>query len=198
MATTVAHGLIGISTCCVMISALPAPKNYSLGLSALLLSAVAANLPDLDMLVSLSLFSDHTLLHGGTTHSFAFAGLVAVLLWLIGRKRGVSPEIAVFGFFLVTSHVVVDWFTGPQWGLHPSHGLAPFWPFSDKPLQMPVTLFKGVIHGDLLPGALFTGLWELIILGPPTVGLIVLSNKIMANRRKQKVELQHVGVRVYR
>jgi membrane-bound metal-dependent hydrolase YbcI (DUF457 family) len=183
MATTVAHGLIGISTYCVMVSALPAARRLPIGPRALLLAALAANIPDLDMLISLLLLSDHKLLHGGITHSFAFAGMVAILVWMVGRWRGLSTTVAIISFFLVASHVVVDWFTGPQWGLHPSHGLALFWPVSDTPIRMPLTLFKGVIHGDLFPGALYTALWELMLLGPVTGMLFFKMKKTISNRQ---------------
>jgi membrane-bound metal-dependent hydrolase YbcI (DUF457 family) len=196
MATTIAHGLIGISTYCVMASAWPRSGGFPVGFKGLLLAGVAANLPDLDMLVSLLLFSDHKLLHGGITHSFAFAGLMAVLLWLFGRRRGLPPLVAVSGFLLVASHVVVDWFTGPRWGLYPSNGLALFWPFSDTPLQTPVTLFKGVIHGDLLPGALYTAFWELLIVGPPTLGLMYMAYKIQT-RQQRLEEGRHDGITAY-
>ena len=183
MATTVAHGLIGISTYCVLVAVAPKSKQLPLGFKALLLAAIAANIPDFDMLVSLLFLSDHKLLHGGVTHNFAFAGMVALSLWLLGRGRGWPSMVAFSSFFLVASHVVVDWCTGPQWGLHPSHGLALFWPFSDIPLHSPVTLFKGVVHNDLLPGALYTALWELVLVGPPTLGMIYLARKIQTATR---------------
>ena len=177
MATTVAHGLIGISTYCVMASTLPVPSRLPLSLKALMLAAMAANIPDLDMLVSLAFLSDHGLLHGGITHTFAFAGVVAALVWLAGRGRGVPSVIAITSWFLVASHVIVDLFTGPQWGLYPSHGLALFWPFSDTRFVMPLTLFKGVEHANLLPGALYTALWELTLLGPLTAVLVIVTKR---------------------
>ena len=129
------------------------------------------------MLVSLLFFSDHKILHGGITHSFAFAGLVALLVWLLGRGRGVTPVIGITSFLLVASHVVVDWVTGPQWGLHPSHGLIPFWPFSDTRFVMPLSLFKGVEHANLFPGALYTALWEMLLLGPATTILVIATKR---------------------
>lgn len=192
MATTIAHGLIGISTYCAIAVALPAPRRLPFGVKALVLAGLAANLPDLDMLVSLLLLNDHKLLHGGITHSFAFAGVAASLVWLITRWRGMEATLlALSGFLLVASHVVVDWFTGPRLGLHSTHGLAPFWPFSDEKIRMPLTLFKGVIHGDLLPGALYTALGELIILGPLTAVLVYTTKRIIDNRRQY--DSQRIG-----
>jgi len=197
MATSVAHGLIGISTYCAMASVLPARYRLPVDYKALLLAAVAANIPDLDMLVSLVFFSDHKMLHGGLTHSIAFAGLVALLLWLVGRGR-TAPVIALTGFFLVLSHVLVDWLTGPQWGWHPSHGVPLFWPFSEAMVNAPVTLFKGVIHDDLLPGALYTALWELLFLGPPAFGLMILAFKIQTNKQLLQEEVPDDRVKAYR
>ncbi len=199
MATTVAHGLIGISTYCAMVSALPMPIRLPIGTKALLLAALAANLPDFDMLVSLLLLSDHKPLHGGITHSFAFAGSMAVLVWLlILRRCEGAGRIAFISFILVSSHVVVDWFTGPRWGLYPSHGLAAFWPVSDNPIRMSVTLFKGVMHRNLLPGAIYTALWELILLGPMTVILIVIAIKINRNRQLISEEISNGRIKTYR
>ena len=177
MATTVAHGLIGISTYCGIALILPARKPLPLGLKALVLAALAANIPDLDMLVSLLLLSDHKLLHGGFTHSFAFAALVAVMIWLLTSWREWPPVLAIATFLLVASHVIVDWLTGPQVGFYLSHGLAPFWPASDSPIRIPLTLFKGVNHGNLLPGALYTAIWELILLGPVTLYLVLITQR---------------------
>jgi len=190
MATTVAHGLIGISTYCLVAAVMPAKSRVPCSLKALVLAGAAANIPDLDMLVSLMFFSDHKILHGGITHSFAFAGLVAVLVWLLGRRRNVPPVIGLTSFFLVASHVVVDWFTGPEWGLHPSHGLAPFWPFIDTRLVMPLTLFKGVEHANLLPGALYTALWEMLLLGPLTAILVVVTKR---NAKHNKILMEEMG-----
>jgi membrane-bound metal-dependent hydrolase YbcI (DUF457 family) len=164
---------------------------------ALALAAFAANVPDLDMLVSLLMFSDHKLLHGGVTHSFAFAALLAGIVWLVGHRRGSTPAIAVACFFLVASHVVVDWLTGPNWGLHPSHGIALFWPFSDTSFHAPLTLFKGVIHGNLLPGALYTALWELVVLGPITGVIILITRKTIPNSKLQPEDISNGMVKGY-
>jgi membrane-bound metal-dependent hydrolase YbcI (DUF457 family) len=146
---------------------------------ALMLAAFAANIPDLDLLVSLWLYSDHKLLHGGITHSFAFAAMLAVLVWLVTQARHLPVIIAVVSFLLVASHVIVDWLTGPYWGLHPSHGLAPFWPVSDTLMRMPLTLFQGVNHSSLLPDALYTALWEMVLLGPVVILFIITTIKTL-------------------
>ena len=197
MATTVAHGLVGISIHCVTISALHRLGPLSIGLKPMLLAAVAANIPDLDMLVSLLLLSDHKLLHGGITHSFVFAGAVALLLWWFIRRRESAVGIAIVGFVLVSSHVIVDWFTGPQWGLYPSHGLAALWPIEDNPIQMPVSLFKGVEHGNLYPGALYTALWELVLLGPVTAVLMLMTYKLKFPGSENRPRARRLMPRVF-
>jgi membrane-bound metal-dependent hydrolase YbcI (DUF457 family) len=173
MATSVAHGLIGIATYAGFVLALPATRRLPSGSKSLVLAALAANIPDLDMLVSLLVHNDHVLLHGGITHSFAFAACLALVLWLFTYRWSWQPVLAIGFFFLVASHVVVDWLTGPRLGFYPSHGLAPFWPLSDVSLPLPMTAFKGVNHGDLLPGALYTALWEFILIAPLTLLLII-------------------------
>jgi hypothetical protein len=98
----------------------------------------------------------------------------------------------------MASHVVVDWFTGPELGMHTSHGLALFWPFSDTPFQVPLTLFKGVNHGDLLPGALFTAFWEFIVLGPITgLAILLIRKKITSIRQLQSEDTHDDMVKSY-
>jgi membrane-bound metal-dependent hydrolase YbcI (DUF457 family) len=167
--------LVGILTY-VGVRALPRwPKRLPLGPLALVGAACAANLPDLDMAVSLALYGDHGVLHGNGTHSLAFPLLAGALVWWIARRRRAALGCAGLAFALVGSHIAVDWITGPKPGTSPAHGVMLFWPFDEVMVRAPVTLFKGVVHRDLFPGALVTACWELLILGPPTVLAVLAS-----------------------
>ncbi len=112
-----------------------------------LVGVVAACAPDLDIAVSL-LFSDSPVTwHSGPTHTLAFALLAAALAALVApRARGLLA--AVVGLS-VASHVLVDFLTGPEVGLHRSFGVPALWPWLVERLQSPVTVFRGVRHGSI-------------------------------------------------
>jgi membrane-bound metal-dependent hydrolase YbcI (DUF457 family) len=105
------------------------------------------------------------------------------LVWLIARPDSQAQRYALLAFALVLSHVVVDSLTGPRPGAAPSTGATPLWPFSDFRVRAPIAIFKGVAHRDILPDALVTASWELILLGPVAVASVVLA-KLTPGRRR--------------
>ena len=183
MATSIAHGLVGIVVYAAA-SAIPARrKRLALGALPLFVAATAANLPDLDMIASLAMFDDHRILHGRGTHSLTFAALVSALVWLIARRDSQGQRYALLAFALVLSHVVVDSMTGPRLGGAHVTGTAPFWPFSDFRVRAPIAIFKGVTHRDILPDALVTASWELVLLGPIAAASVALAKLAPGTRR---------------
>ena len=178
MATTVAHGLMGIAVYCAARECLPTLKQLPLSPKMLILAAIAANIPDFDIVVSFLLLGDHKLLHGVGSHSFLFATLVAVMVWSVGRTKQWPNSFSLLAFLVVLSHVVVDWLTGPNLGLHSSHGSAFLWPLIETPISAPITVFKGVNHSALLPDALYIALWELFIIGPIVIFISLFIKKL--------------------
>jgi len=178
MATTVAHGLMGIAVYCAAREYFPALKQLPLSPKILILVAIAANIPDFDIVVSFLLLGDHKLLHGVGSHSFLFAMLVAVMVFWRGRTQQWPYSFSIVAFLMVSSHVVVDWLTGPKLGLYSSHGSAFLWPLIETPISAPVTIFKGVNHNDLLPDALYIALWELVIIAPIVILISLFIKKL--------------------
>jgi membrane-bound metal-dependent hydrolase YbcI (DUF457 family) len=177
MATTVAHGLIGICAFCAANATLPAGRRLPIELSWLVIAFVAANLPDIDIIFGLVLSGNHSALHGGVTHSLAFATfctLVALVTWRDPRQRII---FALLVGFLVVSHIIVDTLTGPQLGLHEGSGTPLLWPFVRDRITMPITAFKGVNHGNLFPDALFTAAFELMLLTPAAAAASYFSRR---------------------
>lgn len=166
MATSVAHGMIGISVYCIMRPMFHRINHVPLAAGTLVLMFMIANVPDLDMLISLAIYGDHRVLHGGFTHTLLFSILGAVMVWFIAWGRKYRMELALSVGMVLLSHAIVDMFTGPQLGFHKAHGVAIFWPFMDDRISPTVSLFKGINHSNILPGALFTALGELLMILP--------------------------------
>lgn len=96
-------------------------------------SAVANNLPDLDVLETSVIFRDrlgYLLHHRGHTHTFLAAPLQAIIwlavLWLIWRKREGLPwkEISLLALLGVPLHIFADFWN--------SYGVHPFWPWDNN------------------------------------------------------------------
>ena len=178
MATTVAHGLVGIIIYCSARECIPLLKRFPVSPLTLLLVAIVANIPDLDIVVSFLLLGDHKLLHGIGSHSFLFAILIAAIIWGVGRVNGWQQPLALVVFLAISSHVLVDWLTGPNLGFNASHGSAFLWPIIETPISAPITMFKGVNHNALLPDALYIALWELFILSPIVILISLFIKKL--------------------
>jgi inner membrane protein len=99
----------------------------------LLAGALASVLPDLDVLAfTFGIPYEHEFGHRGVSHSFAFAGLVALLGACARRILQTSFMRAFFLLFVTTaSHGILDAFT--DGGL----GVALFWPWSEHRLFSP-------------------------------------------------------------
>lgn len=177
MATTVAHGLIGIVFYCAARRITVGNRKLPLSVGAFLLAAVVANIPDIDMLISLLIYGDHRILHGGITHTLFFAFAGGVMVWLFAYKSIYRAVLSIAVAMVLSSHVLVDFFTGPAIGLNHSHGAMLLWPFDGARLVSQITIFRGVEHANILPGALATAAWELVLLLPITVIAIHRSHK---------------------
>ncbi len=177
MATTVAHGLIGITFYCAARSMCAHQNTLPLKTSMLFMAAIVANVPDMDMLASLLLFGDHRVLHGGVSHTLLFAVVGGVMVWLMAKNSSRRKVLSLTTSLILSSHVLVDFFTGPNIGFHPTYGAAPLWPVVESRIISPLTLFKGVEHSRILPGALVTAFWEFVFLAPVTALIVYVSSK---------------------
>lgn len=152
MASTLGHALCGID--CLLVGRLVNPKLVSpLSVGAVFAAVFLANAPDLDLLVGPMLGKHHHYLHGQLTHSIVFALLCGLAFWLIARLVGVEETkgraAAIMVSVTLLSHVIVDWFTGPNPGINPSFGTVILWPFNMERIHAPITLFLGPNHASM-------------------------------------------------
>jgi membrane-bound metal-dependent hydrolase YbcI (DUF457 family) len=151
----------------------PSGSLLRLHIGLLALSVFFACLPDVDMLFSLIFTGSIGTWHWGITHTLGFAlSMAALSLLVVAPQRRL--RIAALVFTATFSHVVIDWFTGPEAGWLPSLGLKGISPFYNEAISMPVTLFQGIQHRDGWTGwfsaeNLSVALHELILFTPPTL-----------------------------
>ena len=147
--------------------------------SQLVLFALLANLPDVDMLASYALTGNVLSYHGGMTHTLAFAMLIAGVLvfareWgnrVSGNKIS-GNRIFAYGLFVaaIFSHDLIDSLTGAELGWHATRGMPLFWPLYEDRMSSPLTLFPGPQHDswDRLFNVhnLWVMLYEIVVFSP--------------------------------
>jgi membrane-bound metal-dependent hydrolase YbcI (DUF457 family) len=149
-------------------------------------AAFIANVPDLDLLIGPILGEHPHYLHGQMTHSISFAVFVGIFFGLAAKLSKVDAKHcivwALCGFSGILSHVLIDWYTGPNPGVNPSFGTMIMWPFSEERIQASVTLFLGPEHASLKELFSLHNLWvmtrELIVFGGFGVLLLALSKRL--------------------
>lgn len=152
MASTLGHALCGVD--CLLIGRLVYPELfYKISFASIVGIALIANVPDLDLLVGPLMGKHHHYFHGQITHSIAFSVICGLFFWLsvkvINNDIYKAQKLALFVFIGLTSHVAVDWFTGPNPGFNPSFGTVVLWPFVEERISSPLTLFLGPHHASL-------------------------------------------------
>ena len=191
MASTVGHTICGIACYVVARRLNPEIAAFPLAKGALLFIFLA-NLPDSDLLFGYLFASNPLQYHWGITHTLFFSMLVGVLIGYVMRMaRPSSPFSGGLLALIISSHIVMDLLTGPQWGLHESYGLKIFSPFFDVSMTSPLSLFLGVRHElnyfissqNLLAVAI-----EVLVFLPAIVGLMITarSNDCGINGVKRK------------
>ena len=102
--------------------------------AAVVWSAISL-LPDVDVVGSrLGIRYEDTWGHRGVTHSFAFAFVVGLAVYVFGRlAKFRAAKIALIAFALVAIHAVLDAFTDG------GYGCALLWPFTDERIFAPWT-----------------------------------------------------------
>lgn len=177
MATLIGHGLAGLIVLAGARLLAPRRSPVPITVTAAVGVAALACLPDVDLLVSYLATGSALTWHATATHTFFFAFAAAALIAAAPPWRGRRVAAFLLLFAALASHVLVDLLTGPQVGLTPSRGLAAGWPVSHEVWRMPLTVFRGVVHGGLAawlsPRNLTTALTELLILGPLALGLLI-------------------------
>lgn len=188
MASTVGHGLCGVA---LALTLAVANKQYraALPLRELAFVAVLANLPDIDFLLGMIFFADPQHLHGGFTHTFAFALAVGAVIGLWLKRWWALERPWWFYSLVVASHPVVDSLAGPNVGLNATKGYALLWPLSEQRLPMPVTLFPGPRHDTVARLFSAHNIWvvvyEIAVFG--AVLLMLLALVIYLSRRSVRV-----------
>jgi hypothetical protein len=180
MASPVGHSLAGVSLYLFLTRKTDGPAIRA-DWRTLAFLVTAANLPDIDFLIGYAAYGDPNRIHGGWTHAGLFAAVAALVLRKLHRFQPVLGTAGWAYFFAVSSHGILDFFTGPAIGLHPSYGVAFLWPFYGEKLKSPVTFFQGPRHRSLeqllTVGNLWGMMYELLLLIPVLWGLIVFLRK---------------------
>jgi len=124
------------------------------------------NLPDVDFLMSYVLYDNARLLHGGVTHTLAFA-LVCSLLIMPSRLFGSFLTTFLLAFVLIGSHLFIDMSSGDPISGETGVGVMLFYPFSLERIHSPLVLFFGIrhrtIHDLLSIYNLFAVLWDFLL-----------------------------------
>ncbi|MFT5676408.1 MAG: inner membrane protein [Paraglaciecola sp.] len=185
MASTLGHALCGID--CLLLSRMIWPELApKIVVTTVFGAAFIANVPDLDLLVGPILGEHPHYMHGQMTHSLSFSVFVGVFFLLAARLSKIevkhSAVWALCAFSGILSHVLIDWFTGPNPGMNPSFGTMILWPFSEVRIQASVTMFLGPEHASLDELFSLHNLWvmtrELIVFGGFGVLLLALSKRL--------------------
>jgi membrane-bound metal-dependent hydrolase YbcI (DUF457 family) len=160
MPLPVAHGLLGAS---LVAAVLPRanPRRHALPLAA---GAILANAADLDFLL---VFGLHTRgWHRAFTHSFAFALLVWLLLFvLLGRRR--ARQAAAYGL-AYASHAVLDFATTKLGG-----GVELLWPFTAERFALGLLGLSEIPSRVPPAGIVKYIVVEFLIFTPPFLALLL-------------------------
>ena len=151
MASPISHSLAGISiyVWCVHRHRPNSAWNSRRTWIEVAAFVLLANLPDFDFLAGWLLRGDANVWHHKVSHSVFVAIGVSLLLALIWPLVGsVRNSLRVF-LFVIGSHLFIDFFTGPQLGLHPTFGIPLLMPISETSFRSPLTLLVGPRHDNL-------------------------------------------------
>jgi hypothetical protein len=103
------------------------------------------NLPDVDFLMSYVLYDNARLLHGGMTHTLAFAAVCSLLI-MPSRLFGSFFATFLLAFVLIGSHLFIDMSSGDPISGETGVGVMLFYPFSLERIRSPLVLFFGIRH----------------------------------------------------
>ncbi len=172
MATPIGHALVG------GLFYFTGNRSHTVDVPLLLVYVFFANAPDLDFLPGI-LVGNPSAFHHGITHSLGFGVLFAAVAataltvtWQRFANYGLL-KLALMGFLLYASHLLVDFFT-----LDDSfpYGMPLFWPFSNHYVHAPIYIIPNVLHSADQLGRhnLNVVFRELVVFGVPLLYLMTM------------------------
>ena len=148
MASTVGHSLAGF---CIHALTSKTSSRFPIqnDLTRIAFFVFLANLPDLDFVIGWVWYHRFNAIHGEITHSLLFLVLASLVFGALSFGPQPFWKRTAVVFSLIGSHDLIDFFSSQNLGLHPAYGIHPFYPFDDRRIGAPVTLFYGIRHKNL-------------------------------------------------
>ena len=137
MPSPIGHSLLGF-----IVFSIFRPHHWRLTLWALLLVALISTLPDFDFIPGF-IVGEPNLFHRGISHSFGFAALLSLVMFLFELRlsRKAPPRMFWWFFVLYTLHIVFDYFSADT--RYP-YGQPIFWPIHNTYLIFEHSLFPDI------------------------------------------------------
>jgi inner membrane protein len=149
-----------------------------------LLFVILANLPDVDFILGWLTTGNAHAFHHQWTHSFTVAAGAALLAALAFKIRPSFTANWLWYFAVTGSHLLIDFFAGPELGWHRSYAMPLLWPFSNEQFSSPISLLIGARHRDasqlLSLSNWAAAAWEVLVFGA------ILGVSVMLKRRSGK------------
>jgi len=144
---------------------------------------IMADLPDIDFIFGF-IKGNPNEFHHQWTHSLFFALLAGVTAGIIYRffKRPESFRFALFAFFLVISHILLDFFSRD---VSFPYGIQLFWPVTTKYYLSPVYLFLDVVRESSKSGFIPSLFCRHNLISVIREGAIFIPLLIFVNLRKK-------------
>ena len=149
MASPIAHSLAGATICLLSLNRAHLRDLLRRHWRLILLFAILGNLPDFDFLLGWLTTGDPNEYHHGWTHSLSVTAVAAFLVALIVKIRPTIAANWLWFFAAIGSHILIDFFTGPELGLVRGYGMPLLWPFSIASFQGPISLVVGPKHHEM-------------------------------------------------
>lgn len=181
MASPIGHSLAGASIYALGPGRhhLEPPLTNGKHLRKLALFVVLANLPDCDFIFGWISSGEPNIFHRQWTHSFFF---VAISALIVARIWKIYPSLwATWGiyFSVIGSHLVIDFFTGPELGMITRYGQPLLWPATKLAFSSPLALVVGPEHKGLQElfsiHNILAACYEFLIFGLPALLIFRLS-----------------------
>ncbi len=134
MPSPIGHSLIGLIVFYYL-----RPRTWPFTAWILIIVALVSLLPDFDFIPGL-IIGEPNWLHRGVSHSFGFAVLLSLVIFILERqlRSNASPRIFLWFFILYSLHIIVDYFGADT--RYP-YGQPMFWPILDDFLMFRPPLF---------------------------------------------------------